>query len=238
MENLKKKMDYIACPTSSPEQFRKGYFLDPLSPMEGLEVIHRRYSPVGKRNFKHGIFSFGVSDISPQFALDVSRLLMDYYAQKYPMLLCVHTNIPKRIHAHFIMDTCSVVDGKKFSQSPAEFEAYRQYFNSVMKKNDLPLLKNASIEVEPFVKEQPDFYTVDDFYYEEKQNYCAVPSFWSTVQPNQSPVIYQPQPLMQQPSVRIDCKISCDVDSIIQNMIVGMTELTMIMQKKSRRNLK
>ena len=232
MQNLAKKLDYIANPKSSPPEYRMGYFIDALYPLEGLETIHQRYCPVGKRNFKHGMFSFGVSDISAEVAFAVSQQLVARYSKTYPVLLCLHTNIPTRIHAHFIMDTCSVLDGKKFSQSPAEFEEYRRYFNAVMRENNLPMLKNAAIEV---IKddEGKNAGRIRD---EDSSNMRAChtsyvcQSFQSNVPIFHSPLVIRQPQLNRSRSFRFE--FNCDVDKIKNNIIAGVTELTTLVKKQ------
>jgi|GEM_PF-3053957 len=146
MQKLKGTIQYISAPESSPDKYQKGYWLSKDNSLHGIEVINRRWNPKGSRNYKHGIFSFGVPELTADKAFSVSDETLRYYANNYPMLMCIHTNIPRRIHCHFVMGMVNARTGKKFEQSPKEFDMFRKHFSSVLLKNGLRPLKGTMIE--------------------------------------------------------------------------------------------
>ncbi|MBP2659373.1 MAG: hypothetical protein H6Q69_2405 [Firmicutes bacterium] len=246
MECLKRKLDYIADPKSSPAQFQKGFFISSSNAMHGMEVIKRRFRCKGTRNFKHIVGSYGV-DITPEKAFNVSCEIAKYYGRAYPTLLCVHTNIPHRIHWHAILGTWNIKNGKRFEQSPDEFERFRNFFNEVLLGHNLPPLKHAVVMNEPTVKIEPYSEEIDG----------ELPMINQYVLPIQQPVVlngidpvgtmrgeycsfnpdiykanfYQGKNTQYNRSnVVVNCNI--DVAHIVRETMVGMQKINMI--KKER----
>ena len=140
IEQFERSTQYIFKEKSSPAKYRGSYNLSVSNPSAGLEIIQDRWKPRGNRIFKHGVISFGVRNLLPDKAMDVTNEILQIY-NGYPMLYAIHTDIPRRIHAHFIMCMTNVFTGKKFEQDYNEFERFRNHYNETVIKNGLPSLK-------------------------------------------------------------------------------------------------
>lgn len=138
MEKIEHNINYILDEKKTPHKYRKGWYLDIDDSLSGIERFYKRYHPKGTRNFKHYIISFGLSDLSVDKAFEVGQELAGYYGQDYPMILGIHTNIPARIHAHFLLNTVNVRTGKKFSESRKAFEQYRCFINATLLDHHMP----------------------------------------------------------------------------------------------------
>lgn len=146
MQKFERAAQYIFNENSSPVEYRHSLNLSVTEPVNGLRVIQERWKPRGDRLFKHGVISFGVRDLAPDKALSATDELLSIYTD-YPVIYSVHTNIPRRIHAHFIMAMTNVYTGKKFEQNPAEFYRFRDHYNETMVKHSLPPLKGYVFDV-------------------------------------------------------------------------------------------
>lgn len=138
--SFQKGIDYILHQDSTKNNFKGSQYLTLEKPLDGMRIINNRWSPRGNRLFKHGVFSFGISDLSPQLAFNATREILNFYSE-YPLIYAVHTNIPRRIHSHFIMGMVNVKTGKKFEQSPKELRNFQMHYNNVAIANKLPPLK-------------------------------------------------------------------------------------------------
>lgn len=228
MQKLKRKMQYISDPESSPEKYQKGYWLSKANPLHGIEVINNRWSPKGCRNFKHGIFSFGIPGLTAEKALTVSDEILQYYTNNYPMLMCIHINIPRRIHCHFLMSMVNVRTGKKFEQSPKEFDDFRNHFNSVVLKNGLRPLKDVNIESVNSKTELLEPAYNDDFVaIEEMNSYVLQPGVNSKI-----PMYYGSNPCVvreRQPEFYVD--INCDMTQVTREVIDGIRKMNLIQRR-------
>ena len=89
--NFQKGIDYILRQDSTMSDFKGSQYLTLDKPVDGMRIINNRWHPRGTRLFKHGVFSFGVSDLSPKLAFDVTKEILDYYAD-YPRDFKQHYN--------------------------------------------------------------------------------------------------------------------------------------------------
>ena len=72
-------------------------------------------------------------------AKSVTRMIADYFADKYQIIWCVHEKhmskkyggVSSLYHAHFIMNSVSYVDGRMFCGDYAEIYAFLDYIKSV-----------------------------------------------------------------------------------------------------------
>lgn len=145
-DKWKRHIEYIFSTQRTSQEFKKAWFLDLEKPLEGIARLYARYHPQGKRAFKHWIVSFGAPDISADTAFGVSQEIAAYFAKEYPLLLSLHTNLPQRLHCHFLQSTVNIRTGKKFSQSPADFQGFRRYINGILDTHGLPLLRGIALK--------------------------------------------------------------------------------------------
>lgn len=115
---------------------------------ESFEIIYKRWQPKGTRVFKHGVFSFGKSDLSPEKAVDITKEMLEQY-RSFPWLAAVHTNRVGRVHSHFLLGCVNLNNGHKFSQGPKDLKAFRDFYNMVAEKYSLPLLRGSLLSALP-----------------------------------------------------------------------------------------
>lgn len=155
---FKKVLGYITSPSSAPIELQKASFINIDNALSGMKIINDRWDPKGKRMFKHGIFSFGKSDLKAEEARRITDDILNFYDDKYPIISSVHTNIPNRIHSHFIMGMVNFNNGKKFEQSPQELRRFKDHFNEVVHAKGLPTLKGFEITKDLLIEaEDPEF---------------------------------------------------------------------------------
>jgi len=141
LEKMGRHVDYILDIKKTPKEYQKGWFLNPDEAVVGMERLINRYHPKGSRNFRHYIVSFGVPDLSAEVAFTVGQKLVNYYGKTYPAIMGVHTDIPSRIHLHYLLNTIDVRTGKKFAESQNDFNVYRKFINDVLLEHHLPGLR-------------------------------------------------------------------------------------------------
>lgn len=170
---IQKHVDYILDKNKSPEKYQKSWYVNREDALQGLERLYRRYHPKGTRNFKHWIISFGVPYLDKDKAFEVSKEIADYYGKDYPVVLGLHTNIPKRVHCHFLQNTVAIQSGEKFSQSRDDFDQFRLFINDVLDQYNLPLLKG--VVSEEIAAQKHHKYTDEAWYTDDDK-------IWSSVQ--------------------------------------------------------
>lgn len=147
MEALLAATRYVGNEEKSPMEYQRGYLAAPQNLFHAIKLCKRRWHVPDGREFKHGIVSFGDPLLTPEEALEICDDIVSVYASEYPLLLCVHTDVPRRIHAHWVMGMVNVRTGKKFSQSLAEFQDFREHVSDVMVRHGLIALKGTEPHV-------------------------------------------------------------------------------------------
>lgn len=68
--------------------------------------------------------------------------------KRYPVAFSIHTNIPKRLHAHAIIGMTDIWTGKKFSQSPKDLAEWRTRYDEIaaLPEFQMPLLRKSPKE--------------------------------------------------------------------------------------------
>ena len=159
--------NYLQQLSRTEERYLATNYLSKNDAKRSLEIIEKRWNPKGHRSFKQGIISFGASieELSPDNALDIIRKTLAYFEQ-YPWLAAIHTNKPSHIHAHFLLGMTSVLEGRKYSQSPRELQLFREHYDKIAQKNHLPLLNPTNklpITKKEYVSESPEITPYVDY---------------------------------------------------------------------------
>jgi len=188
LKAFEKSSKYVLNPKSAPKAYQQGYKIDVSDPRRSMEIIEKRWKPRGNRSFKHGIFSFGIPALEAKQALAVTDEILKIYYQDYPILAAIHTDIPRRIHAHFLMGMTNVHTGKKFEQDQVEFNRFRDHYNKTLAQHGmLPLKKyngDATYSCEDHIEERPDELMDLNFSYENSMCRRPNPYYHSTMKVN------------------------------------------------------
>lgn len=129
-KRFEKSVSYVTNPKKTSNEMICAHYMKLDDPSSSLALIEKRWhndEMVG-RLFKHGIIAFGSSDMSPEDALNLVRATMAYYTD-FPYFAAIHTDVPHRLHAHFLLGMRNLKTGKKFSQSKDDLMAFRKHYH-------------------------------------------------------------------------------------------------------------
>lgn len=164
MKRFQKSAAYVANPAKTSDgKWVVGRFLDHKNPFKSMKVLENHWgnSELTGRIFKHGLISFGDPDIKANDAMDLMESTLEFY-KDFPLLWAIHTDVPYRLHGHFLLGMRNIVTGKKFSQSLSDLKAFRHHYHKVAKRFNLLGLRDCQNEepkvsaptlVEPFTEQ-------------------------------------------------------------------------------------
>ena len=134
---------YIRADKATAPELVVANYLSKESPCSSLQKIESRLGThtMGQRLFKQCVFSFGCPDLDPKTALDVTNEIFAGFFIDYPWFAAIHTNVPKRVHAHCMLSTANLKTKKRLSQSKQDLQDFKNYYNTVVMKYGLPGLK-------------------------------------------------------------------------------------------------
>lgn len=72
-------------------------------------------------------------DIIPYEANQLAMQICAYYAGRFQIVYSVHEDTDN-LHIHFVLNTVSYVDGKKFTESPAELWRFKEYVGKLINR--------------------------------------------------------------------------------------------------------
>ncbi len=200
LNRAKRLSRYIKALSRTNEKYVATQYISKANAEHGLQVIEDRWKPKGKRSFKQGILSFGVScnEFSPEEALKMTEETLQYY-RHLPWLAAVHINKPQHLHAHFLLGMTSIFDGKKYSQGPSDLQKFKRYYNSIARKHGLPLVHGYGMDAHADSSAQtlnPQVVRVD---VHNKPEWHYPENTWNTLNPSQLGVPSYPASIYPQP---------------------------------------
>ena len=137
LAKAQKVADYIQSPKRTRPELVLSHGLAAGDVTGSFKAIEERWHPKGHRLFKHGVFSFGCPDLTPEKAVDATKAVMAAYHQ-YPWLATIHVNCLQRVHAHFLLGCIDLHTGKKLSQSPKDLKRFKEFYNEAVAPFGLP----------------------------------------------------------------------------------------------------
>lgn len=137
-----KAIKYVTNVKAAPREYTYFGHIDPDTAVQDLRTIENRYQKrTDSRLYKHLVCSFGASSLKAEEAYRFMKELMAPFRNEYPVIFAIHTNIPKRIHAHALIGMTNLWTGKKFSQGPRDLTKFRQKYNVLAEDFHLPILR-------------------------------------------------------------------------------------------------
>ena len=220
MEALLAATRYVGNEDKSPVEYQRGYLTAQQNLFHSIKLCKRRWHVPDGREFKHGIVSFGDPLLTPEEALEICDDIVSVYASEYPLLLCVHTDVPRRIHAHWVMGMVNVRTGKKFSQSQAEFQAFREHVSGVMVRHGLLPLKGTETRASP----------VSGREVARKATACQYPVFdtdkaHADLVEEARRIKAERQRREQRGSAQVFLNLSCDMKQAIRELMSGVQQM-------------
>lgn len=119
---LKRAIEYITDPNKTCDELTGGIGVNGKNALERMNIIKKYYNKCGGREYVHFVVSFkGRQDVNVVY--NIGKKICEIYYE-YQVLFAVHVNT-KNTHIHFIVNTVSVFDGHKLSQSINELDGVR-----------------------------------------------------------------------------------------------------------------
>jgi len=132
VESLENLCNYITekSKSKSYESFIGGKNLEPENAFNEMVYTQELFDKSFGRRAYHFIVSFGNDEpIMPDDAYDIGYDIANTFFSDYQLLFNVHTT-QEQLHLHFVLNTVSLIDGKKFHFDFATQNRIIAYVNS------------------------------------------------------------------------------------------------------------
>lgn len=146
LQSLKDVMDYAANPDKTESQkFVTGINCEPSIARQQMLITKKRFDKLTGRTAYHGYQSFAPGEAAPEIAHEIGvKLAQGLWGDDYQVIVATHLD-KSHIHNHFVINSVSFVDGKKFHSScQSYFGDMRTQSDALSKEYGLSVIDNPS----------------------------------------------------------------------------------------------
>lgn len=189
---LKRAIDYVINPDKTRSSLTGGIGVDMDNAFERMTVVKQFYNKSGGREYKSFVVSFK-GERFEDLVYTAASSIAEYFSD-YQVLYAVHTNTDNT-HIHFIINSVSIADGHKMSQSKEDLKTFKEYVEQVTSRlgldKDYTLYSYDNDELS-FDCDDEDFSDTDEYFRRQYLNTCSVSWDDDSMQPVDNSSKYPP----------------------------------------------
>lgn len=127
VNHLRKVLHYAADPAKTEHAyFNTGINCTVAYAYEEMQEVKAQFGKAGGRVAYHGYQSFSPGEVTPEEAHRIGiELAKELFGDRHQILVSTHTD-QQHIHNHFVLNSVSYVDGKKYVRTDADYRAMRK----------------------------------------------------------------------------------------------------------------
>lgn len=108
-----------------------------------MQAVKKRFGKEKGVIAYHGYQSFAPGECTPELAHEIGlKLARQLWGDRYQVLVATHLDRENHLHSHFVVNTVSYVDGKKFYRSGQDYRAMREASDALCREYGLSVIEN------------------------------------------------------------------------------------------------
>ncbi len=108
-----------------------------------MQAVKKRFGKEKGVIAYHGYQSFAPGECIPELAHEIGvKLARQLWGDRYQVLVATHLDRENHLHSHFVINTVSFVDGKKFYRSGQDYRAMREASDALCREYGLSVIEN------------------------------------------------------------------------------------------------
>ena len=134
-----------------------------------MQKTKELYGKTDGRQYKHYVLSFAEGEISKENAKTYAKeLATQCFGDRFEVACGIHINSTGgKIHAHFVVNSVSFVDGKKLHFSKTDLENFKNFNDKIAKKYDIKIIDRSHDAVK--ARGRPQMYSQSEYQQFTKQ---------------------------------------------------------------------
>lgn len=125
------------------KQFVTGIHCAPATARQEMQAVKKRFGKEKGVIAYHGYQSFAPGECTPELAHEIGvKLARQLWGNRYQVLVATHLDRENHLHSHFVINTVSFVDGKKFYRSGQDYRAMREASDALCREYGLSVIEN------------------------------------------------------------------------------------------------
>ena len=123
-------------------QLVTGIHCAPATARREMQAVKKRFGKEKGVIAYHGYQSFASGECTPELAHEIGvKLARRLWGDRYQVLVATHLDRENHLHSHFVINTVSFVDGKKFYRSGRDYLAMREASDALCREYGLSVIE-------------------------------------------------------------------------------------------------
>lgn len=108
-----------------------------------MMAVKERFQKTGGTVAYHGYQSFAEGEVTPEMAHEIGKkMAWELWGDRYQVLVTTHLDKDSHLHNHFVINTVSYVDGKKFHRTGRDYIQMRQVSDRLCREYGLSIIEH------------------------------------------------------------------------------------------------
>ena len=126
--------------------------------VQDMMAVKRKFEKTDGVIAYHGYQSFAEGEVTPDKAHEIGKsLAKEIWVNRYQVLITTHLDKDSHIHNHFVINTVSYIDGKKFFRSNKDYYQMREVSDRLCKEYGLSVIENPKAKGKSYAEWRAEF---------------------------------------------------------------------------------
>mgnify|MGYP001457017502 CR=1 FL=1 len=107
-----------------------------------MMIVKKKFEKTGGTIAYHGYQSFAEGEVDPDIAHKIGvALAEELWGERFQVVVCTHLDKASHIHNHFVINTVSHIDGRKFYRSTKDYRKMREVSDRLCREYGLSVIQ-------------------------------------------------------------------------------------------------
>lgn len=126
--------------------------------VQDMVAVKRKFEKTDGVIAYHGYQSFAEGEVTPDKAHEIGKALAkELWGDRYQVLITTHLDKDSHIHNHFVINTVSYVDGKKYHRTKQDYYNMREVSDRLCKEYGLSVIRNPKSKGKSYAEWRAEF---------------------------------------------------------------------------------
>ena len=126
--------------------------------VQDMMAVKRKFEKTDGVIAYHGYQSFAEGEVTPDKAHEIGKALAkELWGDRYQVLITTHLDKDSHIHNHFVINTVSYVDGKKYHRTKQDYYNMREVSDRLCKECGLSVIRNPKAKGKSYAEWRAEF---------------------------------------------------------------------------------
>lgn len=138
-----RKTELLCAEADTLERFVSGVNCHPATARTEMMAVKRHFGKEDGTIAYHGYQSFAPGEASPEIAHQIGvELARRLWGERYQVVVATHLDKANHLHNHFVLNTVSFVDGKKYYRSAQDYRRMQSVSDALCREYGLSVIQH------------------------------------------------------------------------------------------------